>query len=33
LGSQNEYILVDDFEEVLKVQAMAAAAFMADHDL
>jgi acetylornithine deacetylase/succinyl-diaminopimelate desuccinylase-like protein len=28
LGSQNEYIRVDDFEEVLKAQAVAAAAYL-----
>jgi acetylornithine deacetylase/succinyl-diaminopimelate desuccinylase-like protein len=28
LGSQNEFILVDDFEEVLKAQAIAAAAYL-----
>lgn len=31
LGSQNEYIYVDDFMEVVKTQAMAAAAYMT-HD-
>lgn len=32
LGSQNEYITVDDFMEVVKSQAMASAAYMAEAD-
>ena len=30
LGSQNEYIYVDDFEQVVKAQAMASAAYLSD---